>query len=74
MLLIRPGYISLPGFSYGFIGGASGRVGDEMIFSGNVAAHPDFEAIRSFVEEHGAKLKYFPEYELTDIGSIIEAP
>ncbi len=72
ILLIRPGFVKLSGFPYGFIGGASGRVGDEMIFSGNLAAHPDFEEIRCFVEEHGVRLKYFAEYELTDIGSIIE--
>lgn len=72
LLLISPGAVKLPGFAYGFIGGASGRVGDEMIFNGNLEAHPDFENIREFVLAHMLKLKYFTEYELTDIGSIIE--
>lgn len=72
VLLINPGFVKLPGFAYGFIGGASGRVGAAMIFNGNLETHPDFERIREFVAAHKLKLKYFTEYELTDIGSIIE--
>lgn len=72
VLRVKPGFVLLPGFDYGFIGGASGRVDDELVFSGNLSEHPDFEAIRDFTELHGVKLKYFPEYPLEDIGSIIE--
>jgi len=73
VLRIRPGYVSLPGFDYGFLGGASGRVGDELIFSGDLSAHPDFGVISDFIKAHGVQLRYFPEYPLEDIGSIIEA-
>lgn len=72
LLLIRQGYVELPGFSYGFLGGASGRVGDEIIFNGNLEAHPDFRKIQIFIEKQGLKVKHFPEYSLTDIGSIIQ--
>lgn len=72
VLLVRDGYVSLPGYPTGFLGGASGRVGDEVIFNGNLSRHPDFEAILDFICAHGAKVRYFPEYELCDIGSIIE--
>ena len=72
ILLIRQGYVDLPGFSYGFLGGASGRVGDEIVFNGNLESHPDFRKIQLFIEAQGLKVKYFPEYPLTDIGSIIE--
>lgn len=71
VLLISPGYIRLDGFDTGFIGGASGKVGNEFIFNGNLAKHPDFARIVDFVEAHGLTPKWFPEYQLTDIGSIL---
>jgi hypothetical protein len=70
-LLIRPGHIALEGFKYGFIGGASGRIGDEIIFNGDLSLHPDYIIIRNFITERGLKLKYFDQYPLTDIGSIV---
>ena len=70
-LLISPGHVRLEGYNTGFIGGASGRVGDEIIFSGDLSAHPDFLAIKDFIEDRGLKCKWFPEFPLTDIGSII---
>lgn len=71
VLLISPKQVKLNGFAYGFIGGASGRIGNEMIFSGDVTKHSDYAKIRSFIEECGLDIKYF-DYPLTDIGSIIE--
>lgn len=71
VLLISPGHVKLDGFDTGFIGGASGRIGDEIIFNGNLKLHPDFDRIDKFICSRGLKLKYFAEYELTDIGSII---
>jgi len=71
-LLISGHEVSLPGHKYGFIGGASGKVGEEIIFNGNLAAHSDFERIKDFIEKTGLKLRYFESYPLTDIGSIIE--
>ena len=70
-LLIQSGHVKLNGYNHGFIGGASGRLEDEMLFNGNLAAHPDYQRIKEFVEACGLKLKYFDEYELNDIGSII---
>lgn len=69
--LVRPGFVRLDGYDTGFIGGASGRIGNEIIFNGNLSAHPDFEKIVQFVESKGLFLKYFEQYELTDIGSIL---
>lgn len=71
VLLIRKGYISLPHYDYGFIGGCCGRVGNEIIFNGNLSAHPDFQAIEDFILSRGLSLKFFEEYMLEDIGSII---
>ena len=71
VLLITPGHILLPGYKTGFIGGCSGRIKDEIIFNGDLSAHPDFEVIRSFIESRGLKCTWFDQYPLTDIGSII---
>lgn len=71
VLLIEKGHIVLKGYDYGFIGGTCGVVDGEIIFNGNLSAHPDFEAIREFIESRGVRLRYFPEYPLEDIGSII---
>lgn len=74
VLLIQSGHIKLQNFNYGFIGGASGRVGDTIIFNGDISKHPDYEKIAAFIEDRNFKIKYFIEYPLEDIGSIIEDP
>ena len=71
VLLITPGHILLPGYDTGFIGGASGRVGNTVIFNGDLSSHPDHEKIVRFIEERGLDVRWFPEWPLTDIGSII---
>ena len=72
VLLVEPAQVILPGYKYGFLGGASGRIGDEIVFNGDLAAHSDYEEIKSFIQERGLRLVYFRQYPLTDIGSIIE--
>ncbi len=72
VLKVTKGHVKLEGFEYGFLGGASGRVGRELVFNGNLEKHPDFRRIKDFVISRGIDLKYFREYELEDIGSIIE--
>ena len=71
-LLIEHGYVLLPGLKRGFIGGASGRIGDEIWFNGDIEAHPDHESIRSFIEGCGLGIRSFTGLPLLDIGSIIE--
>ena len=70
-LLIEPRQVMLPGFDYGFIGGACGRVGDKMVFCGDLKIHSDYEKIDVFCRECGLKPVYFEHYPLTDIGSIL---
>lgn len=72
ILTISQEHVRLKGFSYGFLGGASGRVGDEIVFNGNLSAHPDFEAIKEFIHKRRLRAVWFEEYPLEDIGSIIE--
>ncbi len=72
MLKIREGGVCLPGFETGFFGGAAGRVGDTVVFNGDLSAHPDAPAIRAFIASRGLEVQDFPAYPLTDIGSVIE--
>ncbi|MDD2218096.1 MAG: hypothetical protein PHW03_07365 [Eubacteriales bacterium] len=72
VLLVSESQVLLPGFPEGFIGGACGRVGQSIIFNGNLEEHSDFEKICQFIGDAGLETVYFKEYPLTDIGSIIE--
>ena len=72
VLLIAPGHIALPGHETGFIGGCAGTVGDAVVFSGDLSAHPDRAAIERFIAAHGLKTAYPAGRPLTDIGSLIE--
>lgn len=69
VLLVKKGYVELPGFPYGFLGGASGRISDELIFHGNLQGHPDFHRIKAFVEARDLSLTFFKPFPLADIGS-----
>lgn len=71
VLRIRPGHVTLPGYDLGFLGGASGRVGDAVWFNGDLSRHPDHVAIREFIQNRGLTVVDFPGTELVDIGSII---
>lgn len=72
VLQIGKGSVRLPGFPYGFIGGASGRLSDSQIaFHGNPALHPDYEKIVRFTEKHGMRVVSLTDDFLLDIGSIL---
>jgi len=71
ILKVTAGHVLLSGFDYGFLGGASGRIGDTVYFAGDITKHPDFKAIRTFILNRNVNLKWF-DFPLTDIGSIIE--
>lgn len=70
VLLVNPGNVTLQGYSTGFIGGTSGRVGNHTIFNGDLMAHPQGNLIKEFIESRGLKCSWF-DWPLTDIGSII---
>ena len=73
VLLISVGSVKLKGLPYGFLGGASGRIENTIIFNGDLSEHPDYINISNFIFDRGLILQYFDEYPLEDIGSIIEA-
>ena len=72
VLLINAGYIDLPGFSYGFIGGAACRLSDRlMAFTGVLDRHPDKQAILAFIRARGFEPVFLTEKRIFDIGSAI---
>ncbi len=72
VLPIRPGHVMLPGYDYGFIGGASGVLKNhEIAFFGDLRLHPDGESIRHFIKEHGFSVLEILDRPLTDVGTIL---
>lgn len=71
VLEITPGFISLPGYDYGFIGGASFVHENKVIFFGDLRAHPDYTNIRNFIEDRGFEVLYTKDTELIDLGSAV---
>lgn len=72
ILLVKEGYISLPGLNYGFIGGCTGMLSEkEILFSGDYTNHPDKEKINTFLNKYNKKPVMLSNKEIIDIGSII---
>ena len=65
-ILIEVGEVSLDGFEYGFIGGASGTVEEAVLFSGRVSKN-----IAEIVKNEGRSVTILSDDALRDIGSII---
>lgn len=73
VLLISSGDIYLSDKHYGFLGGASCRIGnDKMYFSGDLSSHRDYKSIVSFLELYNIKPVYNKSRRLTDFGGIIQ--
>ena len=72
VLKIRPGYIDLPGFDYGFIGGASFKISDtKLAFTGRLDKHPDAERIIDFASLHNVDIVYITDNPAFDIGGAV---
>ncbi|MBQ6263145.1 MAG: hypothetical protein IJK58_06485 [Clostridia bacterium] len=69
-LVISAGGISLPGYGTGFIGGASGVVGDRVFFFGDLFSHPDGEAIAKRIADAGYKFVCLGDDPLIDLGGL----
>lgn len=70
-LLISNGYISLPPYDYGFIGGSCGAFEDKIFFCGSLKYHPDGEKIRLFCEKHNKTVVELFDAPLVDIGGML---
>lgn len=72
VLKISEGWIKLPGFNYGFIGGACGLIAKDLLaFCGDVKKHPDYFKIKTFCRNYGVNLYSLSNSQLTDIGGIL---
>lgn len=72
VLRVRAGYVELPGYSYGFLGGACGKLSQDVLaFAGDLSQHPDSDAITAFLRNyHIAPLSLYGG-ALMDIGGIL---
>ena len=71
-LKIRPGYVVLPNYDYGFIGGCCCKLNyDILAFTGKVCEHPDYEKIKSFLHNYRINILELTNKPLLDIGSMI---
>lgn len=71
VLKITPGHIILEGADYGFIGGASGVIGDTVYFFGDIETHPDSNKIIDFIEKNNMKQISLCSGMITDIGGFV---
>ena len=73
-LLIEQGYITLDGFSYGFLGGASCLLPQNKFFiTGSLKNHPSRHKILSFLEKQELEPVEAVQNPPVDIGSLIIA-
>ena len=70
VLLISEGHISLPPYSYGFIGGTAGAYLDKVYFCGSTDTHPDGNRIKEFCKKHKKISISLADSELQDVGSL----
>ncbi len=70
VLLISPEYVSLPGYDYGFLGGASGVCGNTVYFCGDIEMHPDEAKIKEFCHAHGYEVVSLTDEPLLDVGTL----
>jgi len=70
-LLISEGNVDLPGYSYGFIGGATGLCGNKLYFCGDLRSHPDHEAIERFAKKHDTECISLSDERLYDVGTLL---
>jgi len=70
-LLISPGYFILPGYKYGFIGGASGRFINNILFTGSIDHHPDRNKIFNFIGARGLDIIFLSDAPAVDTGSLM---
>ena len=72
VLLIEAGFIQLPGYDTGFIGGCCGKLTpDKLAFTGSLRNHPSGTRIQTFLREHGVTPLELCQGPLIDVGGII---
>lgn len=69
-LEVSHGSVRLDGYDTGFIGGASGATDKEVLFCGDISAHPDGEKIKELCQAHGKVAVSLANTPLYDYGTI----
>lgn len=70
-LLVEKEGIELPGYSCGFIGGASAVFDEYVCFFGSLDGYKDGEKIKKFIEKYGKKAIELSDEKLMDIGGCV---
>lgn len=72
VLELEPGYIELPGYEYGFIGGCCGLIAPNVLaFTGSLNTHPNGDEIKQFLQNQGVDFIELSAKPLRDIGGLI---
>ena len=72
VLLLKNHCVRLPGYEYGFIGGASGKLAkDKLAFFGCIENHTEFGRIYDFLNRKGIEAVSLSDEPITDYGSLI---
>lgn len=72
VLKVRPGFVGLPGHPYGFLGGACGMIGKNLLaFAGDLRSHPDCERIEAFLKAKQIEIVCLCGGPLLDVGGIL---
>lgn len=72
VLRIRQGFIKLPGYDTGLIGGCCGLLAPDILgVTGRLSSHPDGLRIRGFLKARGISVFELNDGELLDIGGIV---
>jgi len=72
VLLISPGFVTLPGENYGFIGGAGGRMTDgRVILLGDIKRHPEGFKIAHFLSERAIEYILVKNTPIFDAGALM---
>ena len=70
-LLIKPGFIDLEGFDYGFIGGCGANINGDLLLTGHLEKHPSKNEILKFIDARNINIKYLSSDPIFDIGGIL---
>lgn len=71
VLKIEKGDIYLDHNNYGFIGGASVRIGNSVYFFGDINTHRNASEIKTFIKKHNLNIVCTGAYQLIDIGGVV---
>ena len=63
--------VCLPGYTNGFLGGASVKINNTLFFTGNLKKHRDFHKIMAFCEQENTGVDFYEKEPLFDFGSPI---